>query len=178
MIAGGSSSRNHPTIWVRRGAYQLSQRVEDPTAACRPFDLDRDGMIHGEGAGAFVLESREHAEARGAKILARILGFSSTFEPHRPEQPLHGHAIRAAIRQAVARAGLQPSDIGHVNADGLRRRSTTRSKPRRLRDVGRCTVTGPEKLLWQPLGRHGPWKWPLAFWPWKRRDPPTLNYSP
>jgi 3-oxoacyl-[acyl-carrier-protein] synthase II len=119
MIAGGTSSRNHPTIWVRRGAYQLSQRVEAPEAACRPFDADRDGMVHGEGAAAFLLEAREHAEARGATILARILGFAHAFEPRRPGRPLQGAAMRAAIRQALRDAQLPSSAVGHVNADGL-----------------------------------------------------------
>lgn len=179
MIAGGSSSRNHPTIWVRRGAYQLSQRVEDPTAACRPFDLDRDGMIHGEGAGAFVLESREHAEARGAKILARILGFSSTFEPHRPEQPLHGHAIRAAIRQAVARAGLQPSDIGHVNADGLSTTLDDQIEAQAIREtLGDVPVTAPKSYFGNLSAGTGAVEMAVSVLALEKGEiPPTLNYT-
>lgn len=179
MIAGGASSRNHPTIWVRRGAYQLSQRVEKPAAACRPFDVDRDGMVHGEGAGAFVLERREHAEARGAKILARILGFASTFEPHRPGRPLQGHAIRTAIRQAVAQAGLQPSDIGHVNADGLSTTFDDQIEAQAIREtLGDVPVTAPKSFFGNLSAGTGAVEMAASVLALEKGEiPPTLNYT-
>ncbi|MGQ9505557.1 MAG: beta-ketoacyl-[acyl-carrier-protein] synthase family protein [Thermogutta sp.] len=119
MIAGGTGCRTNPSIWVREGAYNLSRRYSEPASACRPFDALRDGMVHGEGAGAVVLERRDHAEARGAKIMARVLGFACTFEPRRLHQPVHGTAIRQAIRLSLKMAGLRPSEIGHVNAHGV-----------------------------------------------------------
>jgi len=119
MIAGGVSARNHPVVWARRRAYPLSHRVDDPASACRPFDAERDGIVFGEGAGAFLLETRRHAEARGAAILARVVGVASTFEAQRNGSPLQGAAIRAALRGALADAGLRPDEVGHVNADGL-----------------------------------------------------------
>ncbi len=67
MLAGGTGCRLHPTAMVARGAAQLSHRGDDPQGACRPFDLHRDGLVNGEGAGAIVLESRAHAEGRGAE---------------------------------------------------------------------------------------------------------------
>lgn len=179
MIVGGTSSRNHPTIWVRRGAYQVSQRVNDPAAACRPFDADRDGMVYGEGSGAFVLESLAHAEARGAKILARILGFSSTFEPHHPGQPLQGNAIRAAIRQVLAQTGLQPSDIGHVNADGLSTTSDDQIEAQAIREtLGDVPVTAPKSYFGNLSAGTGAVEMAasvLAFE--KDAIPPTLNYQ-
>lgn len=119
MVAGGTGSRVHPMVWVRAGAYELSSRIHEPERACRPFDADRDGMVHGEGAGAVVLEKRQHAEARGAKILGRVLGFGFAFEPRRPGTPLTGLAIRRAIRQSLRSADLAPQDVGHVNAHGV-----------------------------------------------------------
>jgi 3-oxoacyl-[acyl-carrier-protein] synthase II len=120
ILAGGTSaSRLHPTVLCFRGEAHQSHRNADPAAASRPFDADRDGMVNGEGAAAFVLESRQHALARGAAILARILGGASRFEPVRDGQLLRGTAIRNAALAAIAQAQLQPGDIGHVNANGL-----------------------------------------------------------
>lgn len=119
MLAGGASSQMTPFDWSCHCAIRhLSRRQGDPTEAVRPFDAHRDGEVCGEGAGAFILESRRHAEARGAKPLARILGFASTCEP-RNGQPLGGTGLKRAISAALAEAGLSPEQIGHVNAHGV-----------------------------------------------------------
>ncbi len=179
MIAGGTSSRNHPTIWVRRGAYQLSQRVDEPAAACRPFDADRDGMVHGEGAGAFVLESRPHAEARGARILARILAFANAFEPHRPGQPLQGTAMRTAIRQALDRAGLRPNDIGHVNADGLSTTFDDQVEAQAIREtLGDVPVTAPKSYFGNLSAGTGAVEMAASVVALEKGEiPATLNYT-
>lgn len=119
VYSGGASSRIHPTLWVRSSLSPWSQRNDDPAAACRPFDADRDGAVNGEGAAVFVLESRQHAEARGARILAVIAGSASRFEARRPGQAREGSAIRNALTAAMARAGVTPDEVGHVNAHGL-----------------------------------------------------------
>lgn len=118
MIAGGTGSRIHPASWIRSRLFGLSRRSDDPATASRPFDADRDGTINGEGAGAFLLETRQHAEARGATILAQILGFASTFEPCRNGEALRGQGIRRAIIGALRDAGVQAGEVGHVNANG------------------------------------------------------------
>lgn len=179
MIAGGTSSRNHPTIWVRRGAYQLSQRVEEPAAACRPFDAERDGMVHGEGAGAFVLESRAHAEARGAQILARILAFANAFEPHRPGKPLQGLAMRTAIRQALERAGLRPKEIGHVNADGLSTTVDDQLEAQAIREtLGDVPVTAPKSYFGNLSAGAGAVEMAASVVALEKGEiPPTLNYT-
>ncbi|MDZ7617284.1 MAG: beta-ketoacyl synthase N-terminal-like domain-containing protein, partial [Patescibacteria group bacterium] len=101
IVAGGTSSRIHPALWVRSGVFGYTGRRDDPPTACRPFDASRDGTVAGEGAAAVILESEQHAEARGAAILGRILGFASAFEPKRRGQPLAGTAIRAAMTRAL-----------------------------------------------------------------------------
>jgi 3-oxoacyl-[acyl-carrier-protein] synthase II len=148
MVAGGASSRVHPTIWAYRSAFHLSKRTDDPAAACRPFDLARDGMIHGEGAGTFVLEERRSAEARGATILARVLGFATTFEPRAAGKELRGKAIRASITQALRSAGLQPDQVGHVNANGLSTALDDRLEAQAIRDtLGDVPVTAPKSFF-------------------------------
>ncbi len=118
MLAGGASSQMTPFDWSCHYAIrQLSQRRDNPAEVVRPFDANRDGEVCGEGAGAFVLESRQHAEARGARILARIVGCASTCEP-RNGQPLQGVGLKRAIQAALGEASLEPRQIGHVNAHG------------------------------------------------------------
>ncbi len=119
MIAGGTGSKLHPTMWVRSFLGQVSHRIESPSQACRPFDRDRDGLVNGEGAAAVVLERLEHAQARGAKIIAHVRATASCFEPWMPNRPLKGDSIARAIQSTLASAELSPSEIGHVNAHGL-----------------------------------------------------------
>ncbi len=94
----------------------LSRRNDDPTKASRPFDVNRDGFVLGEGGGVLVLESREHAEARGAKILAVLRGYGMSSDAYHMSAPLEtGEAVAYAMKSALADAGLQPTDIGIVN---------------------------------------------------------------
>jgi len=147
VIAGGSSSRIHPSIWAFRNDRLLSHRNEDPSAACRPFDADRDGMVAGEGAAAFVLESRRHAEARGANILATILGYASTFQPPAGATAA-GDAIRGSIDQTLNAAGLSPGDVGHVNANGLSTVEHDKIEAKAIRDtLGEVPVTAPKSFF-------------------------------
>jgi 3-oxoacyl-[acyl-carrier-protein] synthase II len=80
-LAGGTGSRLSEPALPFRGTIDVAQWQEEPTKASRPFDADRAGMVNGEGSGVLVLESREHAERRGARILARLAGFASRSEP-------------------------------------------------------------------------------------------------
>ncbi len=180
MIVGGASSRVHPTVWARHRSDQMTARIDDPTAACRPFDAARDGMVHGEGAAAFVLESREHAEARGAKILARIAGFASTFEPRRHnEQDLTGDGIRRAIRASLQDADMEPADIGHVNAEGRSTLHDDRIEAEAIRDtLGDVPVTAPKSFFGNLSGGTGAVEM-VASLLGLQRDlvPATLNYG-
>jgi beta-ketoacyl ACP synthase len=95
----------------------MSTNNDDPAGACRPFDTDRDGFVFGEGAALMLIETEEHAKARGANILARIMGASITSDGFHMVAP-DPNGIRAghAISRAVQLAGLTPGDIDHVNA--------------------------------------------------------------
>jgi beta-ketoacyl ACP synthase len=95
----------------------LSSNNDDPAGACRPFDRDRDGFVFGEGAGLMVIETEEHAKARGANILARIMGASITSDGfHMVAPDPNGERAGHAMARAVQLAGLTSGDIDHVNA--------------------------------------------------------------
>lgn len=142
MIVGGTGSRIHPLDWAFRDHVLHSPRHENPQRVSRPFDAQRDGMVYGEGAAAIILESRPHAEARRATILARILGFASAFEACQPNAAFQGHAIRAAITQSLRAARIDPGDIGHVNAHGLSTLHHDRAEALAIRDtLGDVPVT-------------------------------------
>ncbi|MEN8655775.1 beta-ketoacyl-[acyl-carrier-protein] synthase family protein [Streptomyces sp. 21So2-11] len=97
----------------------VSTRRDDPAAACRPFDADRDGFVVGEGAGLLVMERPEHARARGARIRAHIAGYGASSDAYSAVAPdPEGRGIESALRTAMADAGVVASDIGHVNAHG------------------------------------------------------------
>jgi 3-oxoacyl-[acyl-carrier-protein] synthase II len=155
MIVGGTGSRLHPLSWAFRKNVFNSPRWENPARISRPFDAARDGMVYGEGAAALVLESRQHAEARGAKMLARIAGFASAFEACTPGEKFEGRAIRTAIRQSLRAADLAPADLGHVNAHGLSTVDHDRTEALAIRELlGDVPVTAP-KSFFGNLGAGG-----------------------
>ncbi len=119
MIVGASGSRICLTPWMYRGDLNLSHRAEDPAAASRPFDADRDGMVNGEGAAAIVLETREHAERRGATLLAEVCGCGISMDTGHEGDDSRAAAIRRSIHGALQSTGVEVSELSHVNAHGL-----------------------------------------------------------
>ena len=119
MIAGGCGNRVNQDFQTRVRSYFIAPRRNDPSTVPRPFDTDRCGCVMGEGSGAFVLERREHAEARGVKIYATVKGFAQTNEPTLHKSRPTGAAVRRAIQLALQSADMKPADIGLVNPDGL-----------------------------------------------------------
>jgi 3-oxoacyl-[acyl-carrier-protein] synthase II len=97
----------------------LSTRNDDPVAASRPFDAERDGFVLGEGGATLILETAEHAARRGATVLAELTGYATTDDANHMVQPAPGGAGAArAMRLALASAGLEPAHIGYINAHG------------------------------------------------------------
>jgi 3-oxoacyl-[acyl-carrier-protein] synthase II len=120
VVAGATEAPVTPltiSAFARMGA--MSTRNDDPTRASRPFDVARDGFVIAEGAAFFVLETLEHALARGAKVYGEVLGYGRNADAHHITAPVPGGAGAAACMQlALDDAGLDASEIGHVNAHG------------------------------------------------------------
>ncbi|MDR1963398.1 MAG: beta-ketoacyl-[acyl-carrier-protein] synthase family protein [Planctomycetaceae bacterium] len=142
MIAGGCGNRVNQDFQTRIKSYFTAPRQNDPSRVPRPFDADRCGSVLGEGAGAFILERRDFAEARGATIYATIRGFAETHEPHLHQSRPTGEAIRRSIRLALQHAGLTADEIGFVNADGTGAEYDDRIEAEAIQDVlGNVPVT-------------------------------------
>ena len=120
MVCGGAESAITPLgVAGFASAKALSFRNDDPATASRPFDKERDGFVIGEGAGVLVLETLEHAQARGATILAEVVGYGMTCDAHHITSPTPGGVGGAeAMRLALADGGIDPSEIDYVNAHG------------------------------------------------------------
>lgn len=118
MIAGGSEAAITPMgVGGFAAMRALSTRNNDPTHACRPFDKDRDGFVIGEGAGILILEDLEYAKARGAKILAEIIGYGMSADAyHMSSMAPEGEGCARAMQNAIHSAGIQPHEIDYVNA--------------------------------------------------------------
>ena len=120
VVAVGTESALAPVfILGLSSAHALSTRNEEPEKASRPFDRDRDGFVIGEGGGALVLETEEHATERGAKILGRIAGFSNCTDGYHVTSPdPNGVGAIFCMKQALADSGLSPQEIGYINTHG------------------------------------------------------------
>ena len=119
VVAGGTEAAIHPLPIAGFAAMMaLSTRNDEPERASRPYDKGRDGFVLGEGAGVVVLESEEHAAARGARIYAEVAGAGHHLRrpPHRPARPRRAPARPARCACALADAGLTAADIVHLNA--------------------------------------------------------------
>ena len=160
----------------------LSTNNEDPSGACRPFDIDRDGMVFGEGGALMLIETEEHAKARGAPILARVMGAATTSDGYDIVEPdPSGVAASEAIARAIELAGLAPTDIDHINAHAT---GTISGDLAEARAIGRVfgehapAVYGPKAALGHPLGAAGAVEAVLTVQ--ALRDgivPPTLNFK-
>lgn len=160
----------------------LSTNNDDPPGACRPFDAQRDGMVFGEGGALLVIETEEHAKARGAPILARLMGAAVTSDGYDIVQPNPtGERAGHAIIRAVELAGLTPADIDHVNAHAA---GTTFGDVAEARAIRRAlgdhapAVYAPKAALGNSLGAAGAIEAVLTVQ--ALRDgiiPPTLNLS-
>lgn len=118
VIAGGSEAAIHPiTIASFNSMQALSRRTDSPETASRPYDVDRDGFVMGEGAGTLILETEEHAKARGAKIYAEVSSWGISNDAYHITggEPDGQYALRA-MQNALDAGGLEASDIKHVNA--------------------------------------------------------------
>ena len=120
MVVGGAESATSPiTVAGFNSMKALSTRNEDPTAASRPWDADRDGFVLGEGAGVLVIEEYERAKARGAQIYAELTGFGMSADAFHITGPAEsGEGGAAAMQNALNDAQLNPEDLGYLNAHG------------------------------------------------------------
>ncbi|MDA1298203.1 MAG: beta-ketoacyl-ACP synthase II [Chloroflexi bacterium] len=119
-IAGGAEAAICPIgVAGFNSCMALSTRNDDPTHASRPFDAGRDGFVLGEGAGVLVIESEEHARARGATIVAELAGYGATSDAHHVTQPHpEGEGAARAMQHALDQAGMNPEDVSYINAHG------------------------------------------------------------
>jgi 3-oxoacyl-[acyl-carrier-protein] synthase II len=142
VIAGGAEAAVTPLCVAAFAQMKaLSTRNDDPEAASRPFDAARDGFVAGEGGGALVLEEREHARARGATVLAEVLGYGSSCDAHHLTAPdPAGAGAAEAMRAALADAGVPASAVGYVNAHGTSTPLNDRAESLAIREVLGTTV--------------------------------------
>ena len=119
MIAGGTEASITPIGVAGFTALTALSTSEDPMHASMPFDINRNGFVMGEGAGIVVLESLEHAQARGAKIYAEISGYGATCDAYHITSPAEdGSGAAKAMEYAIADAGMKPEDVDYINAHG------------------------------------------------------------
>ncbi|MFE7593679.1 beta-ketoacyl-[acyl-carrier-protein] synthase family protein [Kitasatospora sp. NPDC057512] len=158
VIAGGTEAATTPiTVAGFARAQALSGYTGDPASASRPFAADRSGFVLSEGAAVLVLESAEHAAARGARIRAVLAGAGIAADAHHITAPApDGAGQVSAMRKALAQAGLTPGQIGHINAHATGTPVGDTAEARAIREVfGHATVTAPKAALGHLFGAAG-----------------------
>jgi 3-oxoacyl-[acyl-carrier-protein] synthase II len=179
MIAGGASSTMNPFDWaVHCVTGRLSTSRGDPSTVMRPFDADRDGEVQGEGSAAFILERRDHAEARGASILATVLGWGAACEIS-SRRGSEGASLERAIGLALEGARLGPGQIGHVNAHGVSCVVEDETEALAIREVlPDVPVTAPKSYFGNLLAAGGAVETAATLVAFETGlVPPTLNYE-
>jgi len=185
MVAGGAEAAIFEAMVGGFASMRaLSTRNGDPAGASRPFDAGRDGFVIGEGAGVLILEALEHAEARGAEILAELVGYGATADASHITLPAPGGigAVRAA-RRALEKAGLQPADIDHVNAHATSTPEGDKAELQAIRtifgdDAGRVAITANKSMLGHTLGAAGAIEAIATVMSIRERCiPPTINLT-
>jgi 3-oxoacyl-[acyl-carrier-protein] synthase II len=162
MLAGGAEKASTPLGVGGFGAARaLSTRNDNPQAASRPWDKDRDGFVLGDGAGILVLEEYEHAKARGAKIYAEIVGFGMSSDAyHMTSPPENGEGAALAMVNALRDAGLNASQVGYINAHGTSTPAGDKAEAQAVKsvygaDAGKVMVSSTKSMTGHLLGAAG-----------------------
>jgi 3-oxoacyl-[acyl-carrier-protein] synthase II len=185
MVAGGSEAAiTHMGIAGFNSMKALSTRNDDPAGASRPFDLNRDGFVMGEGAGIIILEDLDHATARGAKIWAEMAGIGFTADAHHLTAPAPGGegAVRA-MRQCVEDGGLSPEDIDYINAHGTSTPYNDKNETQAIKTVfgdraQEMAISSTKSMTGHILGAAGAVELiatTMAIH--ESKVPPTINYE-
>ena len=184
MIAGGSEAAIVPLAMAGMNVMTaLSTRNEDPQTASRPFDRERDGFLMGEGAGVLILESLEHAQARGANILAEVSGYGTTDDAHLISAPAeNGAGAAISMKLALDDAALEIMDIEYINAHGTSTPLNDKSETAAIKTVFgeqayQIPVSSTKSMTGHLLGASGAVE--AAFVIMAIREgvlPPTINY--
>ena len=183
MVAGGAEATITPLgVGGFAAMKALSTRNNAPEAASRPFDIGRDGFVASEGAGVLVLESLEHAQARGATIYAELAGYGQSSDAHHITLPApDGRGARAAMRLALEDAGLNPSDVGYLNAHGTSTPAGDIAESKAIRAVfgeasDQLWVSSTKSMLGHMLGAAGSVEAAVCALALKHGEvPPTIN---
>jgi 3-oxoacyl-[acyl-carrier-protein] synthase II len=183
MVAGGAEATITPLgVGGFAAMKALSTRNNAPEAASRPFDIGRDGFVASEGAGVLVLESLEHAQARGATIYAELAGYGQSSDAHHITLPApDGRGARAAMRLALEDAGLNPSDVGYLNAHGTSTPAGDIAESKAIRAVfgeasDQLWVSSTKSMLGHMLGAAGSVEAAVCALALKHGEvPPTMN---
>ncbi|MBM3958566.1 MAG: beta-ketoacyl-ACP synthase II [SAR202 cluster bacterium] len=182
-FAGGTEAAVCPiAVAGFNSCMALSKHNDEPNKASRPFDLKRDGFVLGEGAGVLLIESLEHAEARGARPIAELVGYAATSDAHHITQPApEGAGAAQAIRLALRQAGLAPQDIDYVNAHGTStplndRLETAAMKGAFGEHASKVAISSTKSMTGHLLGAAGGVEAALSVMAIERSMiPPTIN---
>lgn len=162
MIAGGAEKAVTPIAMAAfDNMHALSRRNDDPQGASRPFDATRDGFVMGEGSAMLILEDLEFAKARGATILAEMIGYGSTSDAHHVTDPApDGSGLVRAIRRAITKAGLQPEQIDYYNAHATSTLPNDRTETQAIKTVfgdhaWKLPISGTKSMIGHTLGAAG-----------------------
>jgi 3-oxoacyl-[acyl-carrier-protein] synthase II len=185
MVCGGAESAITPLgVAGFASAKALSFRNDDPSTASRPFDLERDGFVIGEGAGVIVLESLEHAQQRGANVLAEIVGYGTTCDAHHITAPSPGGVGGAeAMRLALADARLEPEAVDYINAHGTSTQANDSNETAAIKaalgdQAYRTPVSSTKSMTGHLLGGSGGIEAVAAVLAIGHNViPPTINYT-
>ena len=183
MLVGGAEMATTPVgIGGFAAARALSTRNDDPESASRPWDSDRDGFVLGDGAGMLMLESLESAQARGANIYCELTGFGMSGDAyHMTSPPEDGRGAAAAMRQALADAGLNASDLDYINAHGTSTEAGDLAESVAIRsvfgsDADNLAVSSTKSMIGHLLGAAGSVEAILTILALRENvAPPTIN---
>jgi 3-oxoacyl-[acyl-carrier-protein] synthase II len=185
MICGGTEATVTPLgVGGFNSMRALSTRNEAPQEASRPFDRDRDGFVMAEGAGVIVLEELEHAKQRGAKIYAEIRGYALNADAHHITAPApEGEGAQRCMKLALKDAGLEPSQIGYINAHGTSTKMNDANETLAIKKVfgdaaRRVMVSSTKSMTGHMLGAAGGVETAICALALSRGVlPPTINYT-
>jgi len=183
IVAGGAEAPLSPLTYGAFAIIKSMSQCGDPSVACRPFDLKRDGFVMGEGAASLIIEELEHAQKRGAHIYAEVLGYSLNNDAFHMTSPLpSGESSIRAMREALADAGLQPTQIDYINAHASSTQLNDSCETAAIKEVfgahaRQIPVSGTKAYTGHALGATGAFEAAICALAIERSwVPPTLNH--